>query len=809
MRVRPSRVDRWLAQAFGAFLFALIAWPGLASAQDARPLQLEVFVNGATTGFVGSFTQSADGRLAATRKELLGLGIQPPGSGDAEAAVVLDGMPGLQYQYDEPRQRLDVVAGDERRVPTRIDARGTVAAAETARTDTGFVLNYLAYGSSVAKMERPFLSFSGGSAQLDARLFSPYGTIAQTGIVGKNVNSASQTIRLDTTYTFSHQETATTTRVGDILSSGPAWSRPIRLGGLSFERNYGLRPDVVTAALPVLSGSAAAPTTMDVYVNNVRTFSRDLPIGPYSVANIPGLSGSGNAQVVLRDAQGREVRTNLPFYTGPSLLQEGLFDYSAQAGFARYNYAFLSNTYGRQPLFNASARYGLTKDFTLEGHGEAGAGLWLGGVGMVTNVFNKGLFSLAGQASHYGGKLGLQIYAGFETRIGSLSLSASSTRNFGNYLDLATVTARQAIALNTVRQDTLSWLDQSEPTTTGSTTIRDPRPPRSIDRISIGMPGIFDRSTIGLSYIHTEQRGQPRSHIVNASYTQVLGKSTALTVNAYADLGPRRDFGVFAGLSMPLGGSGQASVGATHTRAGASATVDASRPLGTEVGSVGYRIRDMEGARQSYRNGAISTLTPYGRAEVSGEHTKGSGRVAAEFEGSIAAIGGGIHAGPRIDDAFAVVDTGTPGVDVFHENRRVGRTDMFGRLVVPGLVSYQRNTISIDPTKLPVNAHVERTQEQVVPASRGGVVMRFGVEAAPASAIVVLHGADGKPIRAGVKGKLGDAEFVIGHEGRAFIRGLTSTNRVTVELPESECAATFDFKPSESDQVVIGPVTCQ
>jgi outer membrane usher protein len=33
------------------------------------------------------------------------------------------------------------------------------------------------------------------------------------------------------------------------------WARPIRLGGVQVERDFLLRPDLITAPLPALSGS--------------------------------------------------------------------------------------------------------------------------------------------------------------------------------------------------------------------------------------------------------------------------------------------------------------------------------------------------------------------------------------------------------------------------------------------------------------------------------------------------------------------------------------------------------------------------
>ena len=51
--------------------------------------------------------------------------------------------------------------------------------------------------------------------------------------------------------------------------------------------------------------------------------------------------------------------------------------------------------------------------------------------------------------------------------------------------------------------------------------------------------------------------------------------------------------------------------------------------------------------------------------------------------------------------------------------------------------------------------------------------------------------------------------FVIGYDGRAFIKGVGTANTVVVTLATGECRAAFPFTPQQGSQVVIGPVTCQ
>src|SRR5436305_8189320 len=145
----------------------------------------------------------------------------------------------------------------------------------------------------MANFPKSSFTFSGANASIDARLFGPYGTLSQTAILGSTLAREADALRLDTTWAYSDPESMKTYRAGDVISGGLAWTRPIRLGGAQMQRNFALRPDLVTMPLPTFSGTAAVPSTVDVYVNNVRTLSQPVGPGPYQISNLPTLAGAG------------------------------------------------------------------------------------------------------------------------------------------------------------------------------------------------------------------------------------------------------------------------------------------------------------------------------------------------------------------------------------------------------------------------------------------------------------------------------------------------------------------------------------
>jgi outer membrane usher protein len=764
-----------------------------------RPLQLEVFINNDKTGLTGSFSQLPDGSMAASRGELEEVGVKVPGSGKADEDVVLDTISGLVYRYDERTQTIAFTLNDDHRVPHAYDAAGGPAAALPVRSGYGSVLNYTLFAGSSTAFANPNLAFNGASASLDARFFSPFGTLSQTGILRSTTERDADALRLDTTFTYSDPSSLVTYRAGDAISGGLPWTRSIRFGGVQVQRNFGLRSDLITNPLPAFSGSAAVPSTVDVYMNNVKTYSQDVPAGPFNLSNLPAVAG-GTASVVLRDSAGREVRTDLPFYSSPTLLREGLTYFSGEAGYPRIHYGTQSDNYVEQAFAALSMRHGWFDWLTVEGHAEGGAGLFNAGAGLVARTGSFGVLSLAASGSGHGGDRGLQVFAAYDTRLFGLSLNVSTQRSFGDYDDLASVTAPIVPAVNAF----------AVPIQTSV------RPPKALDRVSVGMPLPFDTlSNLNWSFIHLKPATGPTSKIVSASWSRPFVANSHLFVTAFSDFGEKRNYGVFAGLSIQLGQWGSASTSVVNGRDGTgrdgtSVTTDYTKPLTQDIGSYGWRVRDSEGA-VSDRSAAAAYRSSFARIEAGVQQSNGTIRGQAEVQGGVATMGNGVFFSNRIEDSFAVVDAGAPGVDVFYENRLIGKTNGQGLLLVPSMRSYQKNKISIDPHGLPLNADVQQTQDFVAPADRSGVALNFGVKTKVNAAVVIIARADGKVLPVGSKGLLNDSDesFVVGYDGRAYVRGLQSENTITVTAGGNECRASFPFTSEENSQVVIGPVVCQ
>lgn len=787
-------------------VFALVV--GCLAAGDARtneegggvPLQLEVFINGDPTNLVASFVQRSDGSIAVAPAELREIGLATPP--DA-AVVVLDQMPGIAYSYDEAAQAIHFTVKSEARATNVYDLRQEKASPEV-RTDTGAVLNYSLFGNTDDFMDAAGFAFAGASLSLDGRIFSPLGTFSQSAMLNYRTAGDVAFLRGDSSYGYSHPGTMLSFTAGDFISGGLPWTRPVRLGGLQLQRNFSLRPDLVTIPLPTFSGTAAVPSTAEIYVNNVRRHTQDVEPGPYEIRNFPVINGFGEAVMVLRDASGRATETNWDLFVSPRLLASGLLDFSIDAGYPRFGFGTPADSYMDIPIVSATGRYGLTERLTIEGHGEWSPGLVNGGTGGVFNAGRFGLLSAAVSGSQSERGTGMQARLAYETELFGWRIAASTQQSFGQYEDVASLTARLSSfdggksGGSPVDYTRLANIDESRS-----------RPLKRIDQVTIGLPKLtFDEKTnIGLSFVNVEDWNGERSRILSASWSRSFDQ-TSVYASAYADVGDRNRFGIYAGISMQFGGV-SSSLHANSTDFGTELVASASKSGGTKPGDYGWRF--LAGRGQSTRLTAGATYTSgLAKMQVDAVSQSESIRASAEIEGAITVMDSDVFLSNRIDDAFAVVDTGTPGITVEYENRYVGKTGRNGKFLVPGLRPYERNTISIDPKNLPATSSATTTREIVAPAYRSGIVVDFAVEPNEDAAIVEFVDAYGTPIPAGAEGTTDTGTaFVVGFDGQAFIQNLGPHNTMTVKHGDEECRASFAFTPIREKQTFIPSVTCQ
>ncbi len=764
-------------------------------AAPRQALQLDVWINGAATGLIGSFRLSAAGQLSASADELRALGLRVAG---ASPDIPLAQLPGVTARYDARQQRAILTAADPALEPHLISVIRRAGLAPLSPPSPGAVLNYQLFAQEGHQWNGGGGDDQRLSGDFDARLFGPLGVLdntftAQTG-TGQDLTSG--VTRLQTTWSWSSPGSLVTVHAGDLISGGFSWTRPIRMAGLQLQRDFSLRPDLITMPTPTLSGSAAVPSTLEVFTNNQPVYINGVAPGPFQLQDLPVVDGFSETRLVLRDSSGIEQSLVAQFYVIPDLVRAGLLDFSSEVGYARLDYGLRSNDYDAHLLALTSARYGLSDTLTLQGHAEAGAGLGLAGVGAVARLGSLGVGEFAVSASDSHGGVGEQARIGMEGRIGPVFLGGSYQQTAGSYSDLAAATSLP-IKVRT------QWMDSAAP-------------PRQLTQLTLSTPlnfhhaDVADAPMVSLTYAARVDAFGHSDDTISLGLRKAMSRFT-LYATAYETVSDGSHMGFFVGLSMPLSSRTTVSAGVESQPEGASAFVETSHQAQAEPGAVGWYAHLDAGETDSFQ-GEVNYMTSKGRFEGDLDLLPQGLEAQASFSGSLILMDKALFAAPWVQNAFAVVDVGEPNVAIRFQNRFIGVTDTQGRLLAPDLNAYEANRLELDPTTLPLDVEVGSSHVVATPAFDSGVVVRFDLKKATGSALIVLKTPNGEVVAPGSQAILAATgkAFIVGYDGQALIDHLGADNRLSVAQPNgTTCAAQFPFQPGTQDLTHALPTVCR
>ena len=243
---------------------------------------------------------------------------------------------------------------------------------------------------------------------------------------------------LDANWRWDNVAQQTTLLVGDAISNPGWWGHALRFGGVQFGSNFALQPGFVTYPLMAASGLATVPSTADILINNVRVAEQQVPAGPFTISNLPTMTGAGQLNMVVRDAFGQQQVVSQPFYIAQQLLKPGLTEYSVGAGAARLNYGLENFDYGGSFGYGW-IRQGFTSNLTGELRAEADTDGAAAGVGADVLIGDIGVVSggIAGSSGPNGS--GTRYLIGFDRQTPFLSFGARYTSASKHYREIGDI----------------------------------------------------------------------------------------------------------------------------------------------------------------------------------------------------------------------------------------------------------------------------------------------------------------------------------------------------------------------------------
>jgi outer membrane usher protein len=211
----------------------------------------------------------------------------------------------------------------------------------------------------------------------------------------------------------------------------------------------------------------------------------------------------------------------------------------------------------------------------------------------------------------------------------------------------------------------------------------------------------------------------------------------------------------------------------------------------------------------------VQYQTRFGRYEMRQEHLDGAPVTTLNASGSIVGIGGRLFASRPVEQSFALVRVpGVSHVRTFMSNQEIGQTDSRGNLLVPNLLPYYGNRLSIADVDVPLELSIGAREMTLAPPYRGGAVALFPVSREQRlTGTIVVASAGGLVVP--VSGRLTVAsdghpiESPIGRGGQFYLEGLTpGTYQATVEHEALTCRFALRVVESDAPVVKLGTVQC-
>lgn len=580
--------------------------------------------------------------------------------------------------------------------------------------------------------------------------------------------------------------------LGDSFTSGDMFDS-VRLRGARLYSDTRMLPQSQRGYAPVVHGIAQTNAKVTIRQNGYIIYEANVAPGPFAINDLYPTGYGGDLNVQVTEADGRIEQFNVPFSAVALLLRPGQVQWSVTAG--QVNQQNLLN----QPLMaQGTFQRGMTNRITgytgatvMQGY----AAMLVGGalnteVGAFSADVTQARNETPGQRTTEGTSFRLgynKNITGTGTDIGVAAYRYSTSGYVGlnDSIDMRSAAASGNAGAFTQRQR--SRMDVSINQRIGerygqvflSSSMRDfwGTQGRQVD-FSAG----YSNQWHSISYSLTAQR--TRDSVSTVSTSGIVNQiPLAQPTNIDLSQAMHRDTRLFFSISMPLGRAAKApSFTALYNHsdsAGSNEQVSVN-------GALGENNRFSYGASMSHAaagdtfdaNGQYSSSS----ANVAASYSHGSGydQLGASMSGSVIAHSGGLTFAPPTGETIGLIYApDAEGAAV--QNGQGSVVNAHGYAVVPNLVPYELNTITLDPKGTDAGVELKETTQSVAP--RAGSVVRLKYATTSGRALMIESGlSDGRPVPFGadVFDDKGDKVGVVGQASRILVNGLKASGVITI-----------------------------
>ena len=808
--IQPKRISSGLALFFCLGFPPSLSWSAgtpadVVIARSPETLVARIVLNTEDKGdlFVAV---AANGDYLVKLQDLVTLGfISPRGSIvmlDGEANLSLRSMDGVRFSFDPKKLTLDITADPALLRGQTLQLRPDNRIRGVVPHENSAFLNY-AFSSSrdTAKTGTGLgIALEAGGRVGDYLLLANGNTI-------EDAAGRRKFVRLLSNVTYDDRDNLRRTVAGDFFTPSRELSNGVSLGGLSISKLYSLNPYFIQFPSKTINGIVATPSNVDVFLDGQQVSSQKIQPGSFQLQNLLAYGGARNVQVIVRDAFGRTQQFNYSFYFSDQPLQQGLHEYSYNAGAIRQDYGLKSNQYG--PLaFSGFHRYGFTDAITLGLRAEGTKGLFNAGPIASIVLNSAGVVNAALATSSAAGKKGAAGLLSYNYQSRLFGIGMSVRHDWGEYASLGnpiTVSNRNteaslygslylqhygSISLSHSRLSTRSISAAATYSalgqTLGSTALSD----RRTTSLSYYAPLVSGRAALQASLSHISDVEARNEFYLGLIY--FLDKDYSASANLRGDANERTTVAQFTKI-QPVG-EGLGYVASVESSGGASAT------------------NTLANSRAQY-NAPVAIVQAELSQRQSGSQSIQTSRLS--LAGGVAYVGGQTALGRPITESFGIVKVGEiAGVAVAVNGQPMGKTDANGTVFVPTLAPYFDNDVTISPENVPIDYTIPSTLKRISPSLRGGAIINFEVTKIQAftGQLVMQKGGKRTPL------ELQEISFLsagknqllqTGRGGEFYVENLPAGSyAATATIPGGTCTLTLNIPKSTETFVSLDDVTC-
>ena len=535
--------------------------------------------------------------------------------------------------------------------------------------------------------------------------------------------------------------------LGDGTADGGWVGSSVPFAGLHWATDYASDPEFDPHELPRVSGFAAAPSRLDLYVDNLLYLREDVDQGVFEIDNLPLTAVHSDVIAILTDANGRKTQLVLQPAYDEDFLRPKLTTFGVDFGLGHHNLD-APQAYFTGGVLSANLKRGVTRRFTAIAHAESIECVTFASLG---GDYRVGTGQIAG--FQYGdGRNRHAEEIRYEVNSGKLSfkelLHVNSERTVSDlYPEYVDSTAREERELQYQMSRRLSFAIRLERSVTTSGSV--------------------------------------------SSFVQ--GRARYRTSRFSLDLKPTWDashhrIGALLSVAPEIGGPFRPSIASEITRTGQYTTyAELDKQRTSPLDPTDIKIRDSEGDSQS-RALEISEFFPGFAVKAQAQDQFGMSQTSWELSGNVEAVHGRAYAIRELadTDAMAIIRApGFTGAHVFVNGAPAGDLDRRGELLLRDLSSFRRNAVKlVIPAE--VNGGPYQAEYTVVPLGGATVNLQIAEVRVGTSEKrgMIFVSSDGRRFMTGPHGEL----YVIGlGAGRQTLTavGDGSSCTIAVDIPNT------------------------